>query len=118
MSGGEIAGVIFAGGFVLLVLFLGFPLIKLGRVLSETAKAVEAMNEELTPLVSEARETLVEANKQLRRIDNIAKDIEQISANANSIFALFTSSVAGPLAKISGLISSVVSGSRKGRRSK
>lgn len=115
MSGGEIAGIIFAGGFVLLVLFLGFPLIKLGRVLSESAKAVEAMNEELTPLVAEARETLIEANKQLRRIDNITKDVEQISANANSIFALFTSSIGGPLAKISGIVSGFMSSNRKKR---
>lgn len=118
MSGGEITGLVFAGGFVLLVLFLGFPLIKLGRVLSETAKAVETMNEELTPLVAEARETLIEANKQLRRIDNITKDIEQISTNANSIFALFTSSVAGPLAKISGIVSGLVSGGQRRRSPK
>lgn len=115
MSGGEVAGIIFAAGFVLLVLFLGFPLIKLGRVLSESAKAVEAMNEELTPLVSEARATLIEANKQLRRIDNITKDVEQISANANSIFALFTSSIGGPLAKISGVISGIVGATKRKR---
>lgn len=118
MSGGEITGIIFAGGFVLLVFFLGFPLIKLGRVLSEAAKAIEAMNEELTPLVSEARETLIETNKQLRRIDNITKDVEQMSANANSIFALFTASIGGPLAKISGLVSGIVSGKRRGRGTK
>lgn len=118
MSGGEIAGIIFAGGFALLVLFLGFPLLRLGRVLSEVAKAVEAMNEELTPLVSEARETLLETNKQLRRIDNITKDVEQISANANSIFALFTASIGGPLAKISGLVSGFLTSEKRRRGAK
>ena len=115
MSGGEVAGLIFAGGFALLVLFLGFPLIKLGRVLSESAKAVEALNEELTPLVAEARETLIETNKQLRRIDNITKDVEQITANANSIFAVFTTSLGGPLAKLSGLVSAIIGTSKKKR---
>lgn len=115
MSGGEVTGLVFAGGFVLLVLFLGFPLIKLGKVLSESAKAVEALNEELTPLVAEARETLVETNKQLRRIDNITKDVEQVSANINSMVAVFTASVGGPLAKLSGLVSAIIGSSKKKR---
>lgn len=115
MSGGEVAGIIFASGFALLVLFLGFPLIKLGRVLGESAKVVENLNEELTPLVAEARVTLIEANKQLKRIDRITQDVEQIAANANSIFAVFTASVGGPLAKISALVSSLVSGQKKKR---
>ncbi len=110
MSGGEIAGLIFAAGFALLVLFTGYPLIKLGKVLDESARAVEAMNEELTPLVAEARVTLIEANKQLKRIDHITEDIEQISANASSLFAIFTTSVGGPIGKIAALINTFAGG--------
>lgn len=110
MSGGEIAGLIFASGFALLVLFTGYPLIKLGKVLDESARAVEAMNEELAPLVAEARVTLVEANKQLKRIDHITQDVEQITANANSLFAIFTTSVGGPIGKLAALVNTFSAG--------
>ncbi|MEY3999837.1 MAG: hypothetical protein RLZZ626_192 [Actinomycetota bacterium] len=40
MSGGDIAAIIAAAAFVLLVLFLAVPLLKLGRVLDETRNSI------------------------------------------------------------------------------
>lgn len=104
MSGGEIAGLIFASGFALLVLFIGVPLLKFGKVLDESARTVKTVNAELEPMLKEARVTLEEANKQLKRIDQITQDVEQITENANSLMAVFTASVGAPLAKIAGTL--------------
>ena len=100
MNSGDIVGLVFAGGFVLLVLLLGFPLVKLGRLLEQTSQTVETLNRELEPILSEARVTLTETNKQLAKVDRITSDIEKVTGNVNGMVAAFTNSAAGPLAKI------------------
>jgi uncharacterized protein YoxC len=103
MSGGEIAGIILACSFALLVLFLGVPLVKLGKVLDETSATVKTVNRELEPMLAEAKITLGEANKQLKRLDHITEDVEQVTQNINSLVAVFTSALGGPLAKLMGV---------------
>lgn len=103
MSGGEIAGIIFASSFVLLVLFVGLVLIKVAKLVDETATTVKTFNQELEPLLSEARVTLTEANRQLKRIDSITEDVEQVTENLNSLVAVFTASIGGPLTKLFGV---------------
>lgn len=103
MSGGEIAGIIFASGFALLVLFIGIPLTKLGKLLDESSNTVRSVNKEIEPMLAEARVTLTEANRQLKRIDQITKDVEQVSVNISSLVAVFTAAVGTPLTKIFGV---------------
>ena len=103
MSGGEIAGIILACSFALLVLFLGVPLVKLGKVLDEASTTVKTVNNELEPMLAEAKITLGEANKQLKRLDHITEDVEQVTQNINSLVAVFTASIGGPLTKLMGV---------------
>lgn len=103
MSGGEIAGIIFAGGFALLVLFIGVPLLKLGRLIDEGANIVKSVNNQIEPMLSEARVTMSQANKQLKRIDAITQDVEQVTENLSSLVAVFTAAVGTPLAKFFGV---------------
>ena len=103
MSGGEVVGIIFASSFALLVLFIGFPLLKLGKLIDEASRTVKSVNTELEPILNEARITLGEANRQLKRIDSIAEDVEQVTENINSLVAVFTSSLGGPLTKLFGV---------------
>lgn len=100
MSPGDIIGLVFAGAFVLLVLLLGFPLVKLGRLLEESSRTVETLNRELEPILAEARVTLSETNRQLARVDRITADIEQVTGNVNGMVSAFTNSAAGPIAKL------------------
>ena len=44
MTGGELAVVILAASVALLVLLLGFPLVKLGKLLDKTAGTVTVFN--------------------------------------------------------------------------
>jgi uncharacterized protein YoxC len=103
MSGGEIAGIILASSFALLVFFIGLVLVKVAKLVDEAAQTVKSLNTELEPILSEARVTLSEANKQLKRIDQITEDVEQVTENINSMVAVFTASVGGPLTKLFGV---------------
>ncbi|MEY3561777.1 MAG: hypothetical protein RL068_929 [Actinomycetota bacterium] len=103
MSGGEVVGIIFALSFALLVLFMGLPLMKLAKLIDETAHTVKSVNKELEPILTEARVTLGEANRQLKRIDQITEDVEQVTENINSLVAVFTASVGAPLTKLFGV---------------
>jgi len=115
MTGGELAVVILAASVALLVLLLGFPLVKLGKLLDKTAETVTVFNNELEPILAEAKQTLSEANRQLKRMDNISKDVEQVTTNISSLVAVFTASVGAPLTKVFGLLQGVskVFGKRK-----
>ena len=62
-----------------------------------------AVNKELEPMLQEARVTLGEANRQLKRIDSITEDVEQVTENINSLVAVFTASVGAPLTKLFGV---------------
>lgn len=100
MNPGDIIGLVFAGAFVLLVLLVGFPLVKLGRLLDESSRTVQTLNRELEPILNEARTTLTETNRQLARVDRITADIEQVTGNVNGMVSAFTNSAAGPISKI------------------
>ena len=54
-------------------------------------------------MLQEARVTLGEANRQLKRIDSITEDVEQVTENINSLVAVFTASVGAPLTKLFGV---------------
>ncbi len=115
MTGGELAVVILAASVALLVLLLGFPLVKLGKLLDKTAETVTVFNNEFEPILAEAKQTLSEANRQLKRMDNISKDVEKVTTNISSLVAVFTASVGAPLTKVFGLLQGVskVFGKRK-----
>jgi uncharacterized protein YoxC len=103
MNGSEIASLIFAGGFVLLVLFLAVPILKLGRLLDSSTKSMNEIGDELAPLMREATVTLEETNRQLKKFDSITDDVSQVTTNISSLVSVFTSSMGGSLAKLAGL---------------
>ena len=107
MSGGDIAGIIAASGFVLLVLFIGVPLVKLGRVLDETRDSLRNISEEVTPLLSELTDTVQATNKQLAKVDVITENVSEVTGNVSALVALFASAVGSPLMKIAGIANGV-----------
>ena len=107
MSGGDIAGLVAAGVFAILVGLLAVPLLKLGRVLDETSAAIRELSENVTPLLEEATVTVSETNKQLARLDSITSSVEEATGNLSALIALFAATVGGPLIKIAGFSAGV-----------
>jgi uncharacterized protein YoxC len=120
MSGGDIAGLIAAGIFAVLVGLLAVPLLKLGRVFDETSVAIRGVSENITPLLEEATTTISETNKQLVRVDSITSSVEEVTGNVSALVALFAATVGGPLIKIAGFSAGVraaIAGTRSARKS-
>jgi uncharacterized protein YoxC len=120
MTGGDIAGLIAAGVFAVLVGLLAIPLIKLGRVFDETSAAIRGLSDNVTPLLEEATTTVSETNRQLARVDAITSSVEETTANVSSLVALFAATVGGPLIRIAGFSAGVraaIGGLRGARKS-
>lgn len=103
MSGGDVAAIIAASGFVLLVLFLAVPLLKLGRVLDEMRNSIRDLNESVAPLLTELTDTVTETNKQLAKVDVITENVAEVTTNISSLVAVFSATVGSPLVKLAGL---------------
>ena len=107
MSGGDIAGLIAAGVFAVLVGLLAVPILKLGRVFDETSDTIRSVKDNVTPLLEEATTTISETNKQLARVDSITSSVEEATGNVSALVALFAATVGGPLIKIAGFSAGV-----------
>ena len=107
MTGGDIAGLIAAGVFAVLVGLLAIPLVKLGRVFDETSSAIRGVSENVTPLLEEATTTISETNRQLARVDAITSSVEEATGNVSALVALFAATLGGPLIKVAGFSAGV-----------
>ncbi|HEX4251561.1 MAG TPA: DUF948 domain-containing protein [Pseudonocardia sp.] len=99
MSAGQIAALIAAGAFVLLVLLLAIPLIKLGRTLDEATIAIRKTHENSAPLLQHADRTITHVNTQLQRVDGITTNARSVTGNVSALTSLFTATMGGPLVK-------------------
>ena len=103
MSAGQIAGLVAAGAFVLLVLLLAIPLIKLGRTLDEATIAIRKAHENSDPLFTGANTTISHVNTQLERVDGITANARAMTGNVSALTSLFTATLGGPLVKTAAL---------------
>jgi uncharacterized protein YoxC len=107
MSIADIAALIAAVVFAILVGLLAVPLLKLGRVFDEASAAIREVTAGVTPLLEETTETISEANRQLARLDTITGDVANVTGNLSALVALVASTVGGPLIKIAGFSAAV-----------
>ena len=99
MSAGQIAALIAAGAFVVLVLLLAVPLLKLGRTLDEATIAIRKAHEGSAPLLDNAQTTLSVVNTQLERVDGITSNARTVTSNVSVLTSLFTATLGGPLVR-------------------
>jgi uncharacterized protein YoxC len=110
MSGGEIAGLIAAGAFAVLVLVACYVLLKMGRIFDETAARVRqttATIDEGTARVKQAGETVDEVNTvlahvnvELAKVETITNNVEAMSTNVAALTSLFAATLGGPVVKV------------------
>lgn len=100
LSGGEVAGLIVAIFWGVLVCFLAYVLVKLGKVIGEAAKLVSGVAEQTVPLLGEVTTSVVQVNAELTRVDAIASNVEEISTNARAMTSLFSATVGSPMIKV------------------
>jgi uncharacterized protein YoxC len=100
LSGGEVAGLIVAVFWAILVCFIAYVLVKLGKVIGETAKLVTGVADQTVPLLGEVTTSVVQVNAELGRVDTIASNVEDISSNARALTSLFSATLGSPVIKI------------------
>ena len=122
MSVGEIAALIAAIAFVLLVGALAVPLVKLGRVLDqatatvqEAASLVAGVNAQTTPLLRDLDMTVNTTNAQLAKVDSITSNVEQVTANVSAVTSLLASVMGNPVIKVAAFSYGVRSALRQRR---
>lgn len=103
MTAGQIAALIAAGAFAVLVLLLAVPLLKLGRTLDEATVAIRKAHERSEPILTNANTTIGHVNTQLRRVDVITADARAVTGNVSTLTSLFTATLGGPLVKAAAL---------------
>ena len=100
MSGGDIAGLIAAGVFAILVALLALPIIRLTKVFDELIVTIRSLNQSTSPLIDEVTKTVVTTNEQLEKVDGITSNVSDASANVSALSSLVTSTVGQPLIKV------------------
>ena len=100
MTAGEIAGLIAASAFLLLVGVIAIPMIKLGGVLTATEEMVRGVSDKTVPLLTEVTTTVVHTNVEFERVDAITANVQSITTNAKALSDVFAATLGGPLVKV------------------
>ncbi|WP_055493010.1 DUF948 domain-containing protein [Streptomyces sp. TP-A0356] len=100
MSGGEVAGIIVAVFWAILVSFLAVALARLAQTLKATTKLVADVTDQAVPLLAEASTTVRSAQTQIDRVDAIASDVQEVTSNASALSTTVASTFGGPLVKV------------------
>ncbi|KSU67976.1 MULTISPECIES: DUF948 domain-containing protein [Micrococcaceae] len=100
MSGSDIAGLIAAGAFVVLVVLLAVPIIKLGKVFDELRSTIKDVSDGTTPLLGEVANTVATTNDQLKKVDTITTNVSDTTANVSALSSLVAATIGKPLIKV------------------
>ena len=115
MSAGQIAALVAAGAFVVLVVLLAVPLVKLGRTLDQATLAIRKASEDSDPLLRGANTAVTQVNSQLERIDGITANAQAVTGNVSALTSLFTATLGGPLVRVAALSYGVSKAMRRRR---
>src|SRR3954465_5073608 len=96
LSGGEVAGLIVAVFWAVLVCFRACVLVKPGRVGGDTRKLVTGVADQTVPLLGEVTTSVVHVNAELERVDAITANVQSITHNASALTAVFAATLGSP----------------------
>lgn len=118
MTAGQIAALVAAGAFVVLVVLLAVPLLKLGRTLDAATEAIRKANDGTDPLLTGANTTITHVNTQLERLDGISANARTVTGNVSALTSLFTATMGGPLVRVAALSYGVSKALKRRRKNK
>ncbi|GAA2852282.1 hypothetical protein GCM10010517_09950 [Streptosporangium fragile] len=119
LTAGEVAGLIVAMAWAILVCFLIVVLVRLARLLTETTKMVSELSERVVPLLEDVTTAVGETNRQLVAVEAITRDVKQVSGHVAKVSDVTQNLVTGPLIKLAALTHGVrrALGARRSGRS-
>ncbi|HSL68329.1 MAG TPA: DUF948 domain-containing protein [Actinomycetota bacterium] len=99
-SAGDVALIVLAAFWALLVLGLCLVLVNTFNVLTSTKMLIDGIREETVPLLSEVRNSVVKTNRELDRVDGMLESAGSIVARVEKISRLVEQAASGPLVRI------------------
>jgi uncharacterized protein YoxC len=99
----DVAGLVAAGAFLIFVLAMAIPVVKLGRVMDESAKVIRDVGQKTLPLIGEVTTTVTMTNAQLERVDSITRNVQDVSQSVSSLTHLVSNTVGTPIVKIASI---------------
>ncbi len=100
LTGGQVAALIAAVFFALLMLALCYLVLKLARTVEETQKLVHGITDKTLPLLGEVTTSVTHVNQELVRVDAITANVQSISGNVSALTSLFAATLGSPIIKV------------------
>ena len=103
ITAGDWALIVLAVAWAALVFFLCVVLMNTYNVLTATKLLIDGIRQETVPLLTEVRNSLVKANREIDRVDGMLESADHIVGRVERISGLVEQAVTSPLVKIVGL---------------
>ena len=100
ISIGQLAALIAAIGFALLMLALCYVVLKLARTVDETSKLVAGISDKTMPLLGEVTTSVTHVNQELTRVDAITANVQSMTGNVSALTSLFAATLGSPIIKV------------------
>jgi uncharacterized protein YoxC len=114
---GEVAALIAAGAFVMLVLILAVPILRLRHTVDAATRAINDVTDRTSPLLGDVDATIKGVNEalgqvhitldgvnlQLERLDSITGHAQTVTANVANLSTVVTSAASSPLVRAASL---------------
>ncbi|MEO3745858.1 DUF948 domain-containing protein [Plantactinospora sp. B5E13] len=111
---GQIAALVAAGAFLMLVLVMARPIWKLGRTVDAATRTINDINERTAPLLTNMNVTIENVNTalgqvhtsldgvniQLAKIDTMTGHAQNVTANVANLATVISAAAANPLVKV------------------
>ena len=100
LTGGQVAALIAAVAFALLMLALTYVVLKLSKTVEETQRLVAGITDKTVPLLGEVTTSVTHVNQELVRVDAITANVQSISGNVSALTSLFAATLGSPIIKV------------------
>ncbi|MBO4208525.1 DUF948 domain-containing protein [Micromonospora echinofusca] len=114
MDGGQIAALIAAGAFLMLVLVLAVPILRLRHTVDAATRVINDLNDRTAPLLGNVNTTVENVNTalnqvhtsldgvnlQLAKIDTMTGHAQNVTANVANLATVISAAAANPLIKV------------------
>jgi hypothetical protein len=100
VSGGEVAGILVAVFWAILVSFLAVALARLAQTLRATTRLVADVTDQAVPLLADASSAVRSAQTHIDPVDALATDVQEVTSNASALSTTVASTFGGPLVKV------------------
>ena len=114
MEAGEVAALVAAGAFLMLVLVLAVPILRLRKTIDAATQAIVDLNDRTGPLLGDVNGTVKNVNTaleqvhvsldgvnvQLAKLDTMTTHVQSVTANVANLATVVSAAAANPLVKV------------------